>query len=344
MGSKALVIGLGGVGVVAAYTLQLKAEVEVTAVIRSDYDAVITRGYEIDSADYGHIESWRPTHVVKTAAEAAAKHGPFDFIVVTVKNIPDVTDVEDIYADAVTANTVIVLVQNGLGIEKPVSQRFPGNVVLSGVSMISSSNHKGKIFQNGEDSLAVGAFDNGVSSKEEQIAQAEKFVALYKNDINTCFIDPDVKYTRWRKLVYNASFNTMGALLNLDVGRLQEFGSTETLLLPAMDEIIELAKSDGITLDPSLKDLMLHSDDGHWYAPSMVVDVRKGNQIEVEVILGNALRVGKENGVHTPVLSILYEMLKVVQMRLKEQNGLIVLPEKRPVLDLEAGKRSREAH
>lgn len=341
--TKVLVVGLGGVGVIAAYTLQQNG-CEVAAVIRSDYELVKDRGYEIESADFGHVDSWRPTHFVKTAKEAADQFGPFDYIVLTVKNIPDVSNVEDTYADAVSKDTVILLLENGYGIEKAAFERFPGNIILSGVSMISSANHAGKIDQNGEDSLAVGYFDNGVKSKEEHIAKVEEFVALYKYDKNVCFIDPDVKYTRWRKLIYNATFNTIGAILNLDVGRLGEFGGFDALIIPAMDEVITLAAADGVTLDPELKDVMIHSDDGHWYAPSMVVDVRKGNQVEVEVILGNALRFGKEKGVHTPVLNIVYEMLKLVQMRLKEQNGRIKLPEVRPVKDAEAAKQSRQGY
>ncbi|CEP22295.1 unnamed protein product [Cyberlindnera jadinii] len=330
MPKKVLVVGLGGVGVIAAYTLQLNADCEVSAVIKSDYEHVKSNGYELDSCDYGKIDSWRPNHYVKSVKEAV-EFGPYDYVVVVVKNIPDVYNVEDIYADAVTKDTVIVLLENGLGIEKPVFKRFPGNIVLSGVSMISSANYSGKVHQNGPDFLTVGYFDNGVVSKELQQEKVDEFVKLYSTPQNKCIVDPDVKFTRWRKLLYNATFNTVCALVNLDVGRVTMFGGIETLIEPAMDEIIAIAKSDGVTLDPSLKHGMIHSDDGHYYAPSMLVDVRKGNQIELQVILGNALDIARENAVAAPILSIIYELLKLVQMRLKEQSGKIVLPKERPL-------------
>ncbi|KAI0913268.1 hypothetical protein F4823DRAFT_631605 [Ustulina deusta] len=58
---------------------------------------------------------------------------PFDFIVVTTKNIPDVPPtVGDIIAPAVTpGKTAIVLSQNGLNIEKPLIERFPTNPIVS---------------------------------------------------------------------------------------------------------------------------------------------------------------------------------------------------------------------
>lgn len=334
---------MGGVGTVAAYTLQLGGA-EVTSVIRSDYDIVIEKGYKINSPDFGLIEGYRPSHIAKTAKEANEKYGPFDYVVVTTKNIPDLNNVEDIYADAVSQNTVIVLQQNGLGIEKAAFERFPGHIVLSGVSMISSANYNGEINQTGGDSLAVGYFDNGVNTPEEQLAKAEEFVALYKKDQNQCFIDKDSKYTRWRKLVYNAVFNTIATVTNLDVGRLEEFGAADGLIFPAMDEVIAMAASDGVTLDPSIKQLMYHSDDGDWYAPSMLVDLRKGNQIECEVILGNALRIAKKNGVKTPILDVIYELLKLTQMSIKEKRGLIKLPEVRPIEDPEGAAASRAGY
>lgn len=66
---------------------------------------------------------------------------PFDFIVVTTKNIADVSPtVTEIIAPAVTAgHTTIVLLQNGLNIEKPLLVAFPMNPVLSGVSLIGAA-------------------------------------------------------------------------------------------------------------------------------------------------------------------------------------------------------------
>lgn len=71
--------------------------------------------------------------------------GPFIFIVVTTKNLPDIHKVEDIIAPTVTKNSVIVLIQNGIGIEGACIKRFPSSIVMSGVSMILSTNNRGKI-------------------------------------------------------------------------------------------------------------------------------------------------------------------------------------------------------
>jgi 2-dehydropantoate 2-reductase len=326
-----LVIGLGGVGTIASYTLQQNPDVEVSTIVRSDYDRVINDGYNIDSVDYG-VVTYKPAHVFKSLSEATESQGEFDYVVVTVKNTPDIQNVEDIYQDAITpGKTVIVLLQNGIGIEKAAFARFPSNIILSGISMISSINTNGNIQHVGTDDLAVGYFNNTTLDADIQESKRDEFVGLYSNEHNNCYIDNDVKYRRWRKLVYNATFNSLCAITDLDVGRIQEFGGTKDLVIPAMDEVFKVAKSDGVELTQDIKDAMIHSDDGVWYAPSMCVDVRKGNQIELEVIVGNTLKIARENNVETPILNVIYSLLKLLQWRLKEKNGRIELPEKRPV-------------
>lgn len=46
----------------AAYALEIGGKAQVTAVLRSNYDAVEERGFDIDSIEHGHdIKGWRPT-------------------------------------------------------------------------------------------------------------------------------------------------------------------------------------------------------------------------------------------------------------------------------------------
>lgn len=61
--SRILVVGMGGVGTMAAYALEIGGRAEVTAVLRSNFNIVKEKGFEIDSIEHGHdIKAWRPTH------------------------------------------------------------------------------------------------------------------------------------------------------------------------------------------------------------------------------------------------------------------------------------------
>lgn len=330
--TQILIIGMGGVGSIASYALEYKGLSEVTAVVRSDYDLVTKRGYNIDSTNYGIVKGFKPTNVVKSIQEAHdlnVNNGKgFEYVIVTLKNLPDISPIEDIIGPAVTENTTIVLIQNGIGIERDLVKKFPNNSIISGVSMIGSTNINCEVVQHVKDILYIGPF---IATDTAAIEKAKKLVELYNSDKNECTYDHNVKKARWRKLVYNACFNTTAALVGVDVGRIQESGADEPLILPMMDEIYAIAKADGVELEESIKDVMLHANDGVWYVPSMLVDLRKGNYMELEIILGNALRIGKEYNVSTPRLDTLYQLLKIVQFKLKEEKGKIVLPEKRPI-------------
>ena len=179
--------------------------------------------------------------------------------------------------------------------------------------------------------MGIGYFDNGITSKEQQKAVAEKFVELYKTDKNTCTYDADVKYARWRKLVYNSTLNSICTLTGVDSGRLDLFGGVDELVRPAMREILAIAKSDGVHLPESTMEDMIRADDGAYCSPSMLVDVQKGNFIELEVIAGNLIKVAKKNGVAVPYLIMSYELLKVIQRRTMEAKGLIEVPKARPI-------------
>ncbi|OVF07415.1 putative 2-dehydropantoate 2-reductase [Clavispora lusitaniae] len=328
-----LVFGSGGVGSIAAYALDLAEDTSVTTIIRSDYDQVTKNGYKITSVDYGTIEAYKPSNVVKSIDEAKA-HGPFDYVVISTKNTPDITKTEELVEPTISeGKTVILLMQNGIGIEESFLTKYPNNIVLSGVSMISSTNYDGVIDHVGHDFLKVGYFENPNIPIEKQKQAALQFVSLYHNGKNECVYDEDVKYTRWRKLVYNATLNSICTLTNVDVGRLQLFGGVDSLVRSAMKEVLAIAKSDGVELDESIIDFMIHSDDGVYYAPSMLVDLRKGNYIELEVISGNPVKIAQKNGVEAPTLTLIYNLLKVIQMRIKEAKGAISVPEIRPVPD-----------
>ncbi len=134
--SNILLVGCGGVGSIAALNLEIGGLAAVTAVLRSNFDAVKHGGFNIKSCDHGIINGWRPTKIVNNVPNVSKEAlQPHDYIVCTTKNVADVPPfLYDLIAPAVTpGHTVIVLIQNGLNIEKPIFAGFPQNIVLSGI-------------------------------------------------------------------------------------------------------------------------------------------------------------------------------------------------------------------
>lgn len=59
--SNILLVGGGGLGVIAALSLEASGRARVTAALRSNYHIVNTKGYSIRSCDHGEMKGWRPT-------------------------------------------------------------------------------------------------------------------------------------------------------------------------------------------------------------------------------------------------------------------------------------------
>lgn len=134
---------------------------------------------------------------------------PHDFVVVATKDIADIPpSVSELIAPAITpGHTVIVLIQNGLNIEKPVVANFPDNPVLSGISYIGATEGPtGTVRHEDHDRLVIGAFPNPTLPNEKSSLAAKRFVDIYGACTNVdCVYEPDVLLWRWRKLLYNAS-------------------------------------------------------------------------------------------------------------------------------------------
>lgn len=338
--TKVLVIGSGGVGTMASYALESGGRAEVTAVLRSNFKAVEQNGFSIDSVDHGRdIKGWRPSTIFNAIPDTQGKSADesYEYVVVTTKNIPDVPPtVVDLIQPAVTPDrTVIVLIQNGINIHQAVREKFPGNTILSGVSLIGANETSpGVILHNERDICKIGVFCNdGSRPSESEKAQTQRFIDLYSacGRVDAQY-DANVELTRWRKLVYNASFNSVSAALSMDVTqmRLSEH-IIDDLVKPIMQEIVNIASAAGYDLPESvIMDMIMVDGLDSWCMPSMGQDVTRGNFIEFENIVGEPMRKAQELGVPCPTLTTVYGILRGIQTRTRIAKGLLKLDTRQP--------------
>ncbi|KAK5041968.1 hypothetical protein LTR13_001773 [Exophiala sideris] len=322
-------IGAGGVGTCAAYALEKSSRCHVTAVLRSNYAVVQEQGFDIDSIDHGEVRGWKPYKVVPSLSSATTDQ-PYDFIVITTKAIPELVAslIPDLKRLIIPQKTSIVLIQNGLDIERPFASAFPDTPILSGLSMIGSRTTSPRtVFQEDPDQLRIGPYYHHSDSlpKSTQLDAARLFVETYSAGLSDtksgaeCVLAEDIIAARWRKLLWNGSFNTICAVTRMSVGEVLSSPGRQTLLGPAMREIaaIGTAAGYGDTVSEDVVQFLLHDTPGTSpFRPSMLVHLEKGQPLELDVILGAPLRVARERGVKTPVLSQVYELLNVVQWHL----------------------------
>ncbi|CEI70969.1 unnamed protein product [Fusarium venenatum] len=296
--SNVLLIGGMGLGVIAALSLEASCRAQITVVLRSNYKLVKQNGYDIKSCDHGKMEGWSPTKskvysqlvipatyirpvVVHQVPHVSSNDRPYDYIVITTKNILNTgPGMAELIIPAVSfGKTVIVLIQNGLNIERPYLERYPYNIILSGISFAGSQEIKPGVIEHCyHDNLLVSAFrTQNVDITREQEA-AKSFVSLYAaSGKASCFHTAETISRRWEKLVYNAIINPLCAITNLDSGYLRQSGSAMVKIIrDAMEEVIAAAAAAGYTLPPDTAQELLKDDpiESH-FEPSTLQDIRK---------------------------------------------------------------------
>ena len=304
---KILNVSSGAVGAYFCGRLAQKgAEVAVT--VRSDRELVAANGFDIKSiaGDF----NFKPQAVLSSADEYT---GTADYIILTSKVLPD-ADMVDLIKPAVKANTVIVLIQNGIGIEDALAQAFPDNEILSAIAYIGVSRvAPGKLEHKGAGKLIIGKFGGGESSSCKNLCdsfEAAGVPAEYTSDI---------AFYRWKKLLWNVPFNALsvlgGGLLTCEM---TDQNSTEELCKELMKEVITVARAYNVNLPENLVgENIEYTRNFPPYKTSMLVDCENFRPLEVEAIVGRVVKYAQKLNIAVPHLQTVYAILKAFDVHRK---------------------------
>ena len=306
---RILVVGSGAVGGFYGGKLA-QAGARVAALCRSDYESVRAKGIQVKSI-YGDFH-FTPEKVIRDVTEYGP---PPDCILVGLKVLPEI-NTPKIIQQVVGPDTAILLLQNGIEIEESVAQAFLQNEIISGLAFICvTRTGPGQIDHTDFGRLVIGRFPGGPSARVEKLAN------LFRDGGVPCDVTEDVIAARWRKLVWNAPFNPISVLGGgVDTKTMVENPESLQLVSQVMDEVCNIAEAAG---HPLAEGVTQENIDGTRkmtpYKTSMLVDFESGRPMEIEAILGNALRVAKQHEVSAPHLESLYSLLKLVEIKTRTQ-------------------------
>jgi 2-dehydropantoate 2-reductase len=126
----------------------------------------------------------------------------------------------------------------------------------------------------------------------------------------------DARGPQWRKLIFNAATNPLGALTGLTHGRVCERDDLRALVTGLVDEGKSVAAAQGIELDADPEDLIDHAAQknvAYDHKASMLQDVEARRQTEVDFLNGGIVRFGGEYGVATPLNQAIWALVKGVE-------------------------------
>ncbi|KAL1918818.1 uncharacterized protein VTP21DRAFT_2840 [Calcarisporiella thermophila] len=313
MAPNILVVGAGAIG--AVYGWRLSRIANVAVVCRSNYEKVCREGFRIRSAKWGD-DTWHPTQVTRSVHEAAQKF-KYDYCFVSLKNTPDIVNICDIIEPAITPSlTSIILAQNGINIVEPVAKRFPQNSIASAALYIGASQlESGEVVQYGNELMKIGLFPRKGADEKVGRDQFERFVGMLNKCGSTTEAVDNMPWIRWHKNMWNAAFSSIQVLTGAPVGAILESPSLVGLVTNIMNELIDIGEAIGFEIPADTVDKYLELTrvtTKYDYKSSMYLDHLQGKPLEVEVILGNPLRMAKARGLNAPHLESLYSLVKTV--------------------------------
>jgi 2-dehydropantoate 2-reductase len=297
------VVGCGAVGSLFAANLAQLDDVEIWAYdrAREHVDAINRDGLRLSGA--GQI-------VGRLRATVDARELPAcDFGIVATKAM-HTSDAIAATAHAF-ANGCVASVQNGIGNEEAIAERV-GHVIRGTTFPAGKLVAPGHVQWDVKGDTTLGPFEAQPAPREEIERLAD---ACTRAGMPTHAV-PDARGPQWRKLIFNAATNPLGALTGLTHGRVCERPDLRTLATQLVDEGKAVAAAQRIELDADPEELIDHAarkDVAYDHRASMLQDVEARRPTEVDFLNGGIVRFGREHGVPTPMNAAVQALVKGVE-------------------------------
>jgi 2-dehydropantoate 2-reductase len=306
---RVCVVGCGAVGSLFAANLATLEDVEVWAfdAARAHVDAINRNGLRLVGA--GEVTG--RLRATTDAAELPA----CDFGIVATKAMHTGSAIAAT-AHAFTGGCVAT-VQNGIGNEEVVAEHCER--VIRGTTFPA-----GKILEPGvvqwdvKGDTTLGPFEAAPAPLEEIERLAE---ACTRGGMPTTAV-ADARGPQWRKVIFNAATNPIGALTGLTHGRVCEQPALRALVSRLVDEGKAVAAAQGIELDSDPEELIDYAarrEIAYDHKASMLQDVEARRQTEVDYLNGGIVEFGRRYGVETPEHAAIWALVKGMEASWTQQ-------------------------
>ena len=300
---RVCIVGCGAVGSLFAANLATLDDVEVWAYdLAADHvEAINLGGLRLTGA--GDLVG--KVHATADAAELP----PCEFGIVATKAM---------HTDAAIAATAhaftggsVATVQNGIGNEE-VLARHCERVIRGTTFPAGKVTAPGVVQWDVKGATTFGPFEPqpAPAAEIERLAEACTRAGMPTQAV------ADARGPQWRKVIFNAATNPLGALTGLTHGRVCEQPPLRALASQLVDEGKAVAAAQGIELDSDPEDLIDYAarpEVAYNHKASMLQDVEAQRQTEVDFMNGGVADFGRRYGVATPGHDMIRALVKGVE-------------------------------
>jgi len=299
---RILVMGSGGVGGYFGGRLAAAGN-DVTFVARGAHLAAMRKDGLLLDSQLGEALV-KPVKGVLDPAEA----GKPDLVIFATKMV----DAEAAAAQLMPiagADTTIIAFQNGVEGADVVKRVVPQAHVIPGVARIASHISRPGGIEHAS-KLARIEFAEPDGSRNPKL---EAFHALCKAAGIDAIMPADIRRAQWIKFAMLAPFSGVTTLTGHTAAPLRTTPGTYALLRSAVQEVIDVATAEGVTIKPDDFESVMKTIDQlpEAMTSSMAHDKRAGKPLEVEWLSGGVVRAGARHGVATPTHAFITQALSV---------------------------------
>lgn len=299
-----LVYGAGGVGAFFG-ALLARAGHDVRFVARgAQLEAMRSHGIRLRSRLLGDLEV--PTPVVYASAAAC---GPADLVLLCVKTHQTAGVLDDLAA-ALAPGAVVVTMQNGVESDELVAARIGRERVLPAVVYVGATiEEPGVVRHAAPAKVSLGARDGFDAAR---VPAVRDLLATSGQPVQ---VSADIQHERWRKLMWNASFNSVSAITMRTPGELLAMPATRRLVVDIMREVVAVAQAIGVGLaDADVDEHVAWTERAPAMQTSTMVDRARGREMEADALVGVVVRKGEQMGVATPACRAMHALVLAVRI------------------------------
>ena len=297
---RVCVVGCGAVGSLFAANLSLLDDVEVWAydLDRAQVDAINANGLRLIGA--GDVLG------LVRATTDAGELPACDLGIVATKAMhtePAIAVTAHAFAEGAVAS-----VQNGIGNEETLA-RHVQRVIRVTTFLAGKVVSPGVVQWDVKGDTTLGPFEPSPAASEEieRLADACTRAGMPTEAVT------DARPAQWRKVVFNAATNPVGALTRLTHGRGCERLDLRAVISGLVDGGRAVAAAQRITLDADPEEMIDHAakpDVAYDHKSSMLQDVEARRPTEIDYLNGGIARFGRELGVPTPLNDAITALVK----------------------------------
>ncbi len=301
------VIGAGAIGSYYGGRLA-EAGHDVRFLMRRDYHSVRAGGLKVTSPD-GDFTLTNPK-----VALSSEEIGPVDWVLCALK-ATSIEEALELVRPCIGADTRIVVLMNGLGIEERFAEWFDPKRIFGGLAFTCINRGKpGCVHHLAYGPVTLGHFQNCPG-------ELKAAVSLWAQSRVQITASPSLLCARWEKLCWNIPFNGLAVVAGgVTIDRIVGDAGLRNEARTVMEEVIaagnadimahsEHARLDGTAVVYRMFEL---TDTMGEYRPSTMIDFVEGRTMEVEAMFGEPLRRAQSLGVATPQLALLTALMRAL--------------------------------